>query len=80
MGTIIRLDPGSMSLIVTYENRFGCDRREPFERRKGYGMLHSTEEGLLEHRCIVERRRSYERRLGWFRMGRWSSFCDNGSA
>lgn len=80
MSTIIHFDSEEMSLIAELEHRFGWDRREPFERRKGYGMLHSTEEGLLENRCIVERRRSYERRFGWFRMGRWSSFCDDGLA
>lgn len=80
MGTIIRFDPETFSFTAELERRFGLDRREPFERRMGYGMLHSAEEHVGEHRHSVERRRSYERRFGWFRMGRWSSFCNKGSA
>jgi hypothetical protein len=80
MSTIIHIDPEEMSFIAELERRFGFDRREPFERRRGYGVLHSAEEGTVENRCIVERRHSYERRFGWFHMGRWSSFCDKGLA
>ncbi|GEM_PF-1869854 len=80
MCTIIHIDPEDVSLMATLERRFGLDRREPFERRKGYGMLHSAEESVSENRCIVERRRSNERRFGWFRMGRWGSSCGKGQA
>ena len=80
MTTIIRIDPEQMSFLEKLERRFGFDRREPFERRRGYGMLHTAEAGVFENRYSAERRRSYERRFGWFHMGRWSSFCDKGLA
>lgn len=80
MSTIIHIDPEDMAFLVGGERRLGLDRREPFERRQGYGSLHSAEEEGGENRCILERRRSSERRFGWFRMGRWSSFCDKGPA
>ncbi|WP_300670849.1 hypothetical protein [Desulfoluna sp.] len=77
---IIQIDTEEISHMAHLERRFGFDRREPFERRLGYGLLHSTEEGVGESRCSLERRRSFERRFGWFRMGRWSSGCDKGPA
>lgn len=80
MCTIIHLDPEAMFRLATLERRFGLDRREPFERRQGYGLLHSAEEADVESRCSLERRRSSERRFGWFRMGRWSSSCEKGPA
>ena len=53
-------------------NRSGIDRRSGLDRRRKYSLGRLVYAGV-ERRGSDEQRSDLERRLGWVRIGKWSS-------
>lgn len=69
-----KLNKEDRTMTIFYLRRSSIDRRECEDMRESHNLDY-FEEGGLERRVHLERRKLDERRSDWIRVSKWRSVC-----